>query len=84
MSTPALSLRLLCVCCVAEWMSCAGPSSLPGMADVELDVAERVLKLSSPGFAEVNEALPAPVAFEAATAKFSKKTHIVTVTVPLR
>lgn len=55
-----------------------------GMADVVLDVEERVLKLSTPGFSDVREALPAAVQFDNAAAKFSKKTHVVTVTVPLR
>lgn len=60
-----------CVCCA-------------GMTDVELDVLETCVKLSAPGFSDVLENLPTAVRFEEAAAKFSKRLHTLTVTIPIK
>ena len=53
------------------------------MADVVLDVTQRSLSLRVPGFCDTLESFPVSVAFEDAVAKFNKKTHVLTVTVPI-
>ena len=57
-------------------------ASRPGMADVILDVTAKSMSLKAPGFSDTVEAFPVTVRFEETVAKFNKKTHVLTVTVP--
>jgi hypothetical protein len=52
------------------------------MADVILDVTAKSMSLKAPGFSDTVEAFPVTVRFEETVAKFNKKTHVLTVTVP--
>ena len=55
----------------------------PDMSEVVLDVTATLLSLKVPGFCDVLESFPAAVAFDSAAAKFNKKAHMLTVTMPL-